>query len=33
MLLFYIVIREGLTDKGTFGLRPRGNEKMSPVEL
>lgn len=33
MLLFYTVIREGLTDKETFGLRPRGSEEMSQVEF
>lgn len=33
MLLFYTVIKEGLTDEGTFELRPRGNEEMNPVEF
>lgn len=31
MLLFYVDIREGLTDKGTFGLRPKGSEPSGIV--
>lgn len=33
VLLFYTAIREGLTSKGTLGLRPKRCEKVTSVQF